>query len=344
MIKIKPLTTLKSHQWNTFVNAHHVGTLFHRTEWKNIIEQTFAYKSFYLYAEQDGVIIGVLPLFHVKGVFAGNSLVSTPFAVYGGILTDDESTRTMLADEAKALAHKLGAHYIEFRHQQEQQISDSVTQNSVYATFINQMAESEEAIFENLPKETRRMVRKGRKNGLIIKIDNKRLDEFYEIYARSVRKFGTPVFPKKLFQNCLSILKDNADLLIVESNGTAVAAVLSFYHKDSVLPYYSGMLSESKALAPHNFMYLELMQHARNRGYGTFDFGRSKIGTGAARFKEHMGFEAMPLSYQYFIRGGGELPNRNQTNPKYNFALQMWKRMPLSLTKIIGPHIVKMFP
>jgi FemAB-related protein (PEP-CTERM system-associated) len=343
-MNIKTLSNSSIHEWNDFVDAHSDGTIFHRTEWKQVIERTFGYASHYIYVTDGNTIQGLLPLFHVKGWLVGNSLISTPFAVYGGILANNESAHEMLLNESKKLAEKLGARYVEFRHQQKKPLPELVTKDSLYATFINEMPEDREEIYERLPKEARRMVRKGRKNGLEIIIDNKELDEFYNIYAISVRKFGTPVFSKKLFQNCLDAFKENANFMRVYKDNKAIAAVLSFYYKDTVLPYYSGMLSEAKTLAPHNLMYLELMQHARERGFSKFDFGRSKIGTGAAKFKENMGFEPTPLPYQYYLHNGEELPNKNQTNPKYTMALNMWKRMPLSLTKILGPHVVRLFP
>ena len=341
---IKLLSNNKLQLWDGFIDSHPQGTIFHRSEWKEIVERTFGYKSYYFLAEENGEIKGALPLFHAKGWLAGNSLISTPFAVYGGALARDASTHASLVDEAKKLSQKLGARYVELRYQTKSPLTKLVTKESLYATFIKSMPAAINDIYEELPKEARRMVRKGRKNGLEIKFENDKLDQFYDIYARSVQKFGTPVFSKKLFKNCMQVFKENANILFVYKEDRAIAAVLSFYYKDAVLPYYSGMLSEAKNLAPHNLMYLTLMEHARERGYSIFDFGRSKLGTGAAKFKENMGFDASPLPYQYYLQNGEELPNKNQTNPQYTMALNIWKRMPLGLTKVIGPHVVRLFP
>jgi hypothetical protein len=57
-----------------------------------------------------------------------------------------------------------------------------------------------------------------------------------------------------------------------------------------------------------------------------------------------MGFDPIVLPYQYWMMNGAPLPNNNPTNPKFQLAIKVWQRMPLSLTKVIGPHLVRAFP
>ncbi len=66
----------------------------------------------------------------------------------------------------------------------------------------------------------------------------------------------------------------------------------------------------------NSFMYWKLMEWASKRGLRVFDFGRSRKGTGAAKFKKNMGFEAETLSYQYHLGPGGTLPDLHPGNPK----------------------------
>jgi FemAB-related protein (PEP-CTERM system-associated) len=330
--------------WNRYVDYDPAGTIFHTIEWKNIIEETFDFKSKYLLAEQNGEILGVLPLFHIKSLFAGNCLISTPFAVYGGILAKDEIVERALIDGCAGLAESLGVDYVEFRQLNDKPENGLTKGNPLYETFIKTLPENRDEIYDGLPREARRIVRKALANGLGTRIENSRLNDFYELYAISVRKFGTPVFPKSLFQNCMDTFKDDADLLIVHKDEHPIAGVLSFYYKNTAMPYYAGSLPEARDLRPNNLMYLALMEHAHGRGCTRFDFGRSKVGSGPGKFKLHMGFEPTPLPYRYYLRNGCELPNNNPTNPKYQLGLNLWKRLPLSVTKVIGPHVVRLFP
>jgi hypothetical protein len=88
-------------------------------------------------------------------------------------------------------------------------------------------------------------------------------------------------------------------------------------------------------------MYWEIIRRGRERGAGFFDFGRSKIGTGSYDFKYEWGFEPTPLTYEYFLQGSQNIPEINPLNPKYQLAIKVWQHLPLSVTKLIGPAIVR---
>jgi FemAB-related protein (PEP-CTERM system-associated) len=117
--------------------------------------------------------------------------------------------------------------------------------------------------------------------------------------------------------------------------------VLSFYFRDEVLPYYGGGTHLAREVAGNDFMYWELMRRAAARGIRIFDFGRSKIGTGAFDFKKNWGFEATPLHYAYQLHEATALPENNPLNPKFQLFIRLWQNLPLPLANLIGPHIVR---
>src|ERR1700681_2929768 len=82
--------------WDTFVSNHPYGSPFHLIAWKESIEQTFGYRPLYLLATVDDHVAGVLPLFLVKNVLTRKRLISSPFAVYGGILAESDNARLAL--------------------------------------------------------------------------------------------------------------------------------------------------------------------------------------------------------------------------------------------------------
>jgi hypothetical protein len=116
-----------------------------------------------------------------------------------------------------------------------------------------------------------------------------------------------------------------------------VASVLSLYWRGTVYPYWGGGTHAARGLRANDRMYFALMAHARARGCTRFDFGRSKVGTGAAAFKKNWGFEGRPLSYASWNAG----PKRevNPLNPKYALMVRTWQRLPLPIANLIGPWI-----
>ena len=344
MITVRPLEAEDVVRWDAFVDSMEHGTIFHKLGWKRIIESTFRYESNYILVEEDHQIRGVLPLFHLKSPFAGNAVISTPFAVYGGILAAHPELEQALLDSCKSYLSSRGASYAELRHTFPCQSPELKTRDTLYFTFLKPLHATAEQNFESLPREARRLVRKAEKNGLTAKFVDSGVDDFYEIYASSVHNLGTPVFPKSLFTNCLREMKHESDLLLIYHENKPVAGVLSFYYRKTVLPYYGGSLPDKNHLAPNNFMYWTLMKHASEKGCHWFDFGRSKNTTGAFDFKRHMGFEPTALPYQYWMANGHPLPDINPLNPKFRLAINVWRKLPLGVTKFLGPKLVRAFP
>jgi FemAB-related protein (PEP-CTERM system-associated) len=149
---------------------------------------------------------------------------------------------------------------------------------------------------------------------------------------------GTPVFSRRFFGLMMEYFGDDVDVLVVRApDGNAVAAVMSFYFKDQVLPYYGGSVPAARDLKANDFMYWELMRHAWRKGVRVFDFGRSKTGTGPFSFKKNWGFEPVALAYQYRLINAAEMPQVNPANPKYRYFIEVWKRLPVPIANVVGP-------
>jgi FemAB-related protein (PEP-CTERM system-associated) len=259
-------------------------------------------------------------------------------------LADDPHIAQQLLDKAKEITSSERLEYLELRSR-DGEIADLSTKD-LYVIFRREIFEDLESNMMAIPRKSRRMVRQGEKAGLTHQFGHQELlPLFYEIFARSYHRLGSPVFSIKLFKNLLGEFKDKVNILLVENReGKSVAGVLTFFYKDQVLPYYAGSLIEYRDLAPNDFMYWQLMKYGWENGYKVFDFGRSKVDTGSYDFKRHWGFEPEPLRYQYLLNQIDEIPNLSPANPKYQKKIEMWQKMPFWLTKIIGPRIVKYIP
>jgi FemAB-related protein (PEP-CTERM system-associated) len=215
---------------------------------------------------------------------------------------------------------------------------------SLYVTFSRAISSSEEENLNAIPRKQRRMTRQGVKHGLRSECGLRHVDMFWDVYARSVHALGSPVFPRRLFRALAQEFGKDCELLTVWKGQQMVSGVLSLFYEDQVLPYYGGARQDALQYAVNDFMYWELMCHAARVGARTFDFGRSREGTGAYDFKRHWGFEPVPLPYQYLFVSGAGMPNVSPSNPKLHMAVQAWKRLPLPMTKLIGPLLTRYLP
>jgi FemAB-related protein (PEP-CTERM system-associated) len=335
----KPLETRAEAAWDAFVEAAADGTFFHRAAWRHVIEAAFGHRSYYVMAEQDGAITGVLPLCHVRTMLFGNSLLSNPFCVYGGPVAADRETATALEECAAKLMRGVGADRVELRYR-DGRASDWQPRPDLYVTFRKPITGVAETDMKAIPRKQRAMVRRGLQNGRVGVVDRD-VDRLHGIYAESVRNLGTPVFSRRFFRILADRFADCSDVLTVLNNGDPIASVLNFYFRDEVLPYYGGGTRAARERAGNDFMYWEVMRHAGARGARLFDFGRSKLGTGSFSFKRNWGFTPTPLDYRYKLKPGRPIPEHNPLNPKYRVFIETWKRLPLPLANLIGPRIVR---
>jgi FemAB-related protein (PEP-CTERM system-associated) len=331
----------RSHElrWDEFVMACPEATFFHRAGWQKVLRDVFHHDTYYLYALVDGRIEGVLPLAHVKSLLFGNSLVSLPFAVYGGVAALNEAAASELERDAQRIAERLGVHHLELRNVAPRHVD--WPRQDLYVTFRKAILPDEEANMLAIPRKQRAMVRKGIKNGLQSRVDND-IDDFFALYADNVHRHGTPALPKRYFQALREQFGADCEVLTVSSpDGRALSSVLSFYFRDEVLPYYAGDDESARELAANDFKYWELMRRSCARGLKLFDYGRSKQGTGSFAFKKNWGFEPQALNYEYRLYKRDSIPQNNPANAKYRLLIETWRRMPIGMANWLGPFVVR---
>ena len=324
--------------WNAFVYAHPEGTFFHLAEWQEVIGKAFGHRCRYLLADRGGAIVGVLPLAEVKSLLFGHALVSTPFCVYGGIVASDDAAHAALESAACALARQLGVQHLEMRNRERRH--PAWLYKDLYVTFRRPIDPESEKNMLAVPRKQRAMIRKGMKSGLRVEIDEN-VDRHYEVYSQSLRNLGTPVFSKRYVRLLKETFGAACDIVTILKDDRPVASVLNFYFRDVVLPYYGGGTQEARAVAGNDFMYWQVMERARERGFRIFDFGRSKRGSGSFDFKTYWGFEPVPLFYEYFLVKRKEMPNLSPTNPRFGVAIGLWRKLPLRLAQLVGPPVAR---
>ena len=304
----------------------------------------FRHTALHAFVERDGAITGVLPLAHIKTALFGNTLISTPFCVYGGPLAVDPESYAALDAYAADAMRKTGAAATEYRFREPPE-PDSITgdwqaRDDLYVTFRKPIVADDDANMKAIPRKQRAMVRKGIERGLTSIVDRD-VDRLHRIYAESVRNLGTPVFSLSYFRLLAEVFRSDMDVLTVLDQDRPVSAVLNFYDRDEVLPYYGGGTAAARAVAANDIMYWEVMRRAAARGCRSFDFGRSKAGTGAFSFKKNWGFTPQPLLHRFRLKPGAAVPDHNPLNPKYRAFITAWKRLPLPIANRLGPIIVR---
>lgn len=337
-VTVKELKPEDAGRWDAFVAKQSDATFFHRLGWKRVIEKAFGHRCPYLVAEAEGEIVGVLPLVHVNSWLFANALISTPFCVYGGaVAVSDEAAQALYA-AAVERGRALGVDYAEFRERSARHAD--WPRKDLYYTFRKKLADNDDDNLKAIPRKQRAVVRKALQNDMTVEFDAG-VERFYPLYALTLRNLGTPVFAKRFLTLLKHEFGDDCEIMTVVREGVPVASVLSFYFRDEVLPYYAGASAAARDLKANDFMYWSLMTHAVRKGVRIFDFGRSKKETGPFQFKRHWGFEPEPLNYEYVLIGTEQLPDLSPANPRYQRKIKLWQKLPVGVTRVIGPVLAR---
>ncbi len=330
--------------WDQYVSQEPRATGYHLIGWRRIVEETFGHTTMYFSAMDDrGRFRGALPLVLLSSKMFGRFLVSLPFVNYGGILASDDQTKTGLIDTAIEYAVKVRATHMELRQVESSGLALPSSHRKVTMKLC--LPDDFETLWKQFPSKLRSQIRRGQKEDMSVRFGGMDcLDEFYGVFARCMRDLGTPVYSKNFFSAILKIFPKEARICLVCRNGETLAAGFLYGFRTSLEIPWAASDKRFSRLAPNMLLYGSVLELACKEGFREFDFGRSTPDTGTYRFKEQWGAQPHQLHWHYWVESGGELPQLNPQNPRYNLAIKAWQRLPLVVTNWLGPHIVKYLP
>jgi lipid II:glycine glycyltransferase (peptidoglycan interpeptide bridge formation enzyme) len=170
------------------------------------------------------------------------------------------------------------------------------------------------------------------------------LDDFYDVVAESWRNLGTPLYRKSYFASILTAFPELTRIFVTYAGAVPVAVAFNGYYRGTVEGMWAGTRAAFRALQPNYVLYWDMIKHACETGCHTYHLGRSTADSAAETFKRKWNSEAHPLYWQYFLPTGGALPALNVNNPKYKLAIAVWRRLPIRVTTLLGPHLANNIP
>lgn len=331
-------------EWAAFAQKHALGSLRSHPLWLSVFTQGLQHVPYAIAAVENGRLVGLLPLCFIRSLLFGRFLVSLPYVNSGGVLADRPEVANGLIDRAVALADDLNVRYLELRHEMP---IDHPALTHTLTTKVHMrltLPQNSDRLWADFDPKVRNQIRKAEKLGLTVHWGSEELLlEFYEIFSHNMRDLGTPVFGRALFRSILRQFADRAELCVVRYEGCAVAAGL-LLHADGMTEVPSASsLRRQNATNANMLMYWHLLQHAVARGQKKFDFGRSSVESNTYRFKAQWGALPEPAAWQYYVRQGSVGDMRLESG-KYDGMVRMWRRLPVALTRWIGPAIVRGIP
>lgn len=330
--------------WDCFVARQPRASVYHLSVWRRILSEAFGKRWYLVAAVQDGALRAGLPLVHMQSRLFGNFLVSMPYVNYGGLLTADDALAEPILQRATTLGRQLGASYLELRHLENPYPGLPVRTDKV-SMWLPIPATAPE-LLASFKSKLRSQVQKGGRNGLGVRIGGTELlEDFYTVFAHNMRALGTPVYGQKFFRLILEAFPASARLAIVTGqNRRPLAGGLVLGYQDRLEIPWAASLRAYNHLQSNMWLYWHCLQYACEHGYRVFDFGRSSWDGPTFQFKKQWGAQPVPHYWHYHLEAGRALPHLTPQAPTFRLAIRMWRRLPLRLTRVLGPAIVKHLP
>jgi FemAB-related protein (PEP-CTERM system-associated) len=327
-----------------FVDRAQGASMSHDPRWLSVLARGLKHVAFQLCARVDGEVVGILPLVLVKSLLFGRYLVSLPYLNGGGILAKSACIGNRLVDQAVELAEKQNVRFLELRHEVAWSHKDFTAARTDKLHMRLDLPMTSEELWAQLRAKVRNQIRKGESQNFILQWGGQDLlPDFYRIFSHNMRDLGTPAFGHSLFREILAAFAAEAEICVLRLGDRPVAAALLVHSKGTTDVPSASSLRQFNSTNANMFMYWRLLCRAVERGQNRFDFGRSSPGSGTYRFKEQWGARPMPSVWQYHVRKG-DIDQMRPDNARFGRLIQVWRRLPLPLTRLIGPAIVRGIP
>ncbi|TQV71859.1 FemAB family PEP-CTERM system-associated protein [Exilibacterium tricleocarpae] len=342
-VSVSAIDDARQSDWDDYVSGHPQASIYHHYGWRQVIDSSFNHRGFYLAAtDSTGRIVGILPLIWLQSRLFGSFSVSIPFFNYGGPLADCADTAALLLAKAGEIAAAQGWSHIEIRTTTP---GYDLPYQDKKVSMIRALPASDDELDHALGAKVRAQTKLATRHNPEIRFGGvELLEDFYDVFARNMRDLGTPVYAKSLFQNILDRFSTETTVVCVYIDKQCVAAAFLIGRGELLEIPWASTLRRVNKLNINMWMYRQILRLAIDKGFAFFDFGRSTRDAGTYKFKKQWGTTPVQHYWYYWLPAGSALPEINPDNPKYRLVIAIWKKLPLWITKLVGPAIVKNLP
>jgi lipid II:glycine glycyltransferase (peptidoglycan interpeptide bridge formation enzyme) len=161
-----------------------------------------------------------------------------------------------------------------------------------------------DAVFRSFSRSrVQRRIEIAVERGIVVTMGNEASDldnVFYGLHLMTRRRLGVPIQPKRFFRLLWErLLQEGLGFVVLaHAEGRPVAGAVFLAWRDSVIYKFGASDPSALKLHPNNLVIWRGIEWGCERGYRTFDFGRTDLGAeGLRRFKNGWNPVEQPLVY-----------------------------------------------
>jgi FemAB-related protein (PEP-CTERM system-associated) len=337
-LTVRPLVPADEPRWNEYVMKTEHSHFAARTPWRDLVHATFGCRPDWRFAERDGRVVGVLPLFEKRSGGKVRQLFSAP----GGLLADETEVAAALLAPARERVARESLELLELRDQRTRW--DDLVTTEEHCTLILELEDDAEAQWKAFDAKLRNQVRKAQKSGLTTRWGRDLLPAWHRVMLHNMRDLGTPFQDRHYFERWLDAYGGDAEIEVTERDGRAIGALALMRHGATGVNPWASSLRAELSRCPNHLLYWEALQRSIVGGARRFDFGRSQWSSRTFDFKKTWGAQPAPLYYQYVLGTIAKPPSLHDQQDTFALAVRVWQHLPLALAGTFGPVVRKRFP
>jgi FemAB-related protein (PEP-CTERM system-associated) len=328
-------------RWNDFISQH-TENIYATWEWGDICRQ-YGHKRYYIIATEREEIVGAIPLIHIDSALFNHKLVSVPFAEYGVVINPKNSSNVFenLFGYIKKLRVSTGADLI---HMSGCNInSDEFVKKQDHVTFHIDLSQGYDSIWDQVQSNFRGDVRKARKNDVEVlqgdSVDD--LRAYYELYLNTMKGHGTPPHSFDFIKNMWGKFDRNRfRLYLAKKSGKVINGRIVLQFNGKLVDRMSVADMEYRSLNGGSLLLWEAIRQGCEEGRDHYDLGRTRPDSGVYNYKKKLRGDKIGITDSYYSPGD-ELNIPDPQTSKYKNLQKIWKKLPNSLIRVIGPKIRK---
>ncbi len=315
---------------------------YHHPQLGVAIKEAMGHEGPLLLAMKEGAVVGALPLVIQSSKLFGRFGTSLPYFNYGGPLATSRSVAIALIDAARPLLAEHGLSHIEIRTTQPG-LPYSCSEQKV--SMLLPLPTTDDRLDQQLGAKVRAQANKAEEHQPEIRFgQTELLDDFYRVFAHNMRDLGTPVYGKAWFRTLLQTDAFKSQLAVVYQAQRPVACGFLMGQDNLLEIPWASTLRRANPMNINMWMYRHILRWAIEQGYEWFDFGRSTRDAPTYQFKKQWG--AKPVQHYWYTLTADNQPAAatRPDSPKFKLMIAVWQRLPVWLTRVIGPPVIRHLP
>jgi hypothetical protein len=344
------LSTSQEPEWDVFVSQHPLGSLYHTTEWKAVIEQGFPHiRGRFLVlreAPSDQIRAG-LPIYRVSSWLLGSRQVSVPFATVCDPLVTAPEQWSLLAPELQAERVRTRSNKLVIRAAlSHSPVPEVFSRQSNFRHHGLALDFDFDAVSRSFDKSSvRQKAEKARRAGIVIEehSDGAGMRISDSLLAMTRRRLCLPPMPSRFFASMRRNLRpEHLKIFLAFASNKPIACHVVLIFRDTWISEYSAN-ADGAMSGVNQLLYFETIRHACAAGARQFSFGRtSETNEGLLAYKRRWGTVEEKLT-DYTFRADGrieEAPEDEAPSPEESRMYVLCKRAiakaPAPICRMIG--------